>query len=76
MNRVLSFLLFAALAAAANGSGAEELTGLWKAKKRFGPDARGTLTMQRTGTAVNGRFRRTHAAGHRRERRAHLRPAG
>jgi CubicO group peptidase (beta-lactamase class C family) len=26
-----------------------ELTGLWKAKKRFGPDARGTLIVQRSG---------------------------
>jgi CubicO group peptidase (beta-lactamase class C family) len=27
-----------------------ELAGLWKAKKRFGPDARGLLTIHRTGT--------------------------
>ncbi|HYI10702.1 MAG TPA: serine hydrolase [Thermoanaerobaculia bacterium] len=26
-----------------------ELAGLWKAKKRFGPDARGTLVLQRSG---------------------------
>src|SRR6267378_3285369 len=27
-----------------------ELEGLWKAKKRFGPDARGTLVLQRSGS--------------------------
>jgi len=27
---------------------AEELTGLWKAKRRFGPDARGALTVEKT----------------------------
>lgn len=30
---------------------AQELSGLWKAKKRFGPDARGTLIITRSGTA-------------------------
>src|SRR5688500_11204345 len=30
---------------------AAELAGLWKAKKRFGPDARGTLIIHRTGTS-------------------------
>ena len=29
---------------------AEELTGLWKAKGRFGPDARGVLILQKDGT--------------------------
>lgn len=29
---------------------ANELAGLWKAKKRFGPDARGTLVLQRSGS--------------------------
>ncbi|MEA2337345.1 MAG: hypothetical protein QOE82_1352 [Thermoanaerobaculia bacterium] len=30
-------------------AGPEELAGLWKAKKRFGPDAGGTLIVQRSG---------------------------
>ena len=29
---------------------ADELVGLWKAKRRFGPDARGPLVIERTGT--------------------------
>jgi Beta-lactamase class C and other penicillin binding proteins len=45
-------LLFVAashpLLAETTGS-ANELAGLWKAKKRFGPDARGTLVLQRSG---------------------------
>lgn len=32
------------------GLSAEDLSGLWKAKKRFGPDARGTLVIKRSGT--------------------------
>src|SRR5687768_1056830 len=30
---------------------ASELAGLWKAKRRFGPDARGVLNIQRNGNA-------------------------
>ena len=41
----LALALFVATPGSAN-----ELAGLWKAKKRFGPDARGTLVLQRTGT--------------------------
>jgi CubicO group peptidase (beta-lactamase class C family) len=37
------------LALATAASASEELTGLWTAKKRFGPDARGTLIMLRSG---------------------------
>jgi len=43
-NVLVLALLFAAVAAPA-----DELTGLWKAKKRYGPDARGTLVLQRAG---------------------------
>jgi CubicO group peptidase (beta-lactamase class C family) len=42
----LAALVFA-LVLATVGS-ANELEGLWKAKKRFGPDARGTLVLQRS----------------------------
>ena len=40
-----------ALAAAAASATSAELEGLWKAKKRFGPDARGVLLLQRNGAA-------------------------
>ncbi len=43
-------LVSASLLAETTGS-ANELAGLWKAKKRFGPDARGTLVLQRSGSA-------------------------
>jgi len=39
--------------AAAPADTAEELVGLWKAKRRFGPDARGLLVLQRTGAAYS-----------------------
>src|SRR3954452_4861719 len=42
-------LLVAMPCLAADSSSADELTGLWKAKKKFGPDARGTLIVQRSG---------------------------
>jgi hypothetical protein len=46
----IAFLLIvAALPAAA----ADELEGLWKAKRRFGPDARGLLVLQRTGATYS-----------------------
>src|SRR5688572_12499569 len=32
---------------------AEELTGLWKAKGRFGPDAHGSLMIQKDGTTYS-----------------------
>ena len=34
-------------------AGAEDLTGLWKAKGRFGPDARGPLVIQKEGAAYS-----------------------
>jgi CubicO group peptidase (beta-lactamase class C family) len=45
-----SFLFMAApqAVAAPPSTTADELVGLWKAKQRFGPDARGPLTLQRT----------------------------
>jgi len=36
---------------AGTAGAATDLAGLWKAKKRFGPDERGTLIVQRKGTA-------------------------
>jgi CubicO group peptidase (beta-lactamase class C family) len=43
-------LLVCLLLVAITGS-ADELAGLWTAKRRFGPDARGTLVLQRIGAA-------------------------
>src|SRR5689334_3998875 len=40
-------ILALVLAIASHQSAADELDGLWKAKKRFGPDTRGTLVVQR-----------------------------
>jgi CubicO group peptidase (beta-lactamase class C family) len=52
-------LLFVAashpLLAETTGS-ANELAGLWKAKKRFGPDERGPLVIQRSGSSFNADF--------------------
>lgn len=45
MTRSTIFLLLFAMAA--DVASADDLAGLWKAKKRFGPDARGTLIVQR-----------------------------
>jgi CubicO group peptidase (beta-lactamase class C family) len=39
---------FIASAAASPAASEDELVGLWKAKRRFGPDARGLLVIQRT----------------------------
>src|ERR1043166_3274083 len=47
MTRRVALVVMLALATAASAS--EELAGLWTAKKRFGPDARGTLIVQRSG---------------------------
>src|SRR5262245_6892740 len=41
-------ILFLIVAIASHPSFADELDGLWKAKKRFGPDTRGTLIVQRS----------------------------
>ncbi len=38
--------------AAASEPAADPLAGLWKAKRRFGPDARGTLIVERVGEAT------------------------
>jgi CubicO group peptidase (beta-lactamase class C family) len=43
----LAALLFTLVLATA--ASADDLPGLWKAKKRFGPDARGTLVLRRSG---------------------------
>src|SRR6185295_2016002 len=39
--------------AAAPAASVDELAGLWKAKRRFGPDARGLLVIQRTGATYS-----------------------
>lgn len=49
MRNVRLAVLAFALLFATTGS-ADELAGLWKAKRRFGPDARGTLVLQRSGS--------------------------
>jgi len=49
--KIARLLVFALILATVSHSllAADELAGLWKAKKRFGPDARGTLVLQRSG---------------------------
>jgi CubicO group peptidase (beta-lactamase class C family) len=53
--RAVAFTLLACVVVSAHGAGdaapAEELMGLWKAKSRFGPDARGPLIIQKQGGA-------------------------
>ncbi|MDQ3283507.1 MAG: beta-lactamase family protein [Acidobacteriota bacterium] len=46
---VAAFLFASALSAA-------DLSGVWEAKRRFGPDARGAIILQREGTAWRGDF--------------------
>lgn len=62
--RIAAILLVLSCIAAAS---ANELAGLWKAKKRFGPDARGTLIVQRSGGTfsadMTGRVVPVHAVG-------------
>lgn len=53
-NAGLAALVFTLLFAT-SGS-ANDLAGLWKAKKRFGPDARGTLVLQRSGRTWSADF--------------------
>ncbi|HEV2719219.1 MAG TPA: serine hydrolase [Thermoanaerobaculia bacterium] len=48
---ILAALVYAQIAAAAN-----PLAGLWEAKRRFGPDARGALVLQREGEAWTADF--------------------
>ena len=47
MKRFRAFACLVAFIASA-AAAADELEGLWKAKRRFGPDARGLLVLQRT----------------------------
>lgn len=50
----LAFVAVAlAIACAVNG---DDLAGLWKAKKRFGPDSRGTLVVSRTANGYTADF--------------------
>src|SRR6185436_6174044 len=42
-------IVFALLFVTASTTGADELAGLWKAKKRFGPDAHGPVVLLRSG---------------------------
>ncbi|HEX6904220.1 MAG TPA: serine hydrolase [Thermoanaerobaculia bacterium] len=51
MARIRSLWITLALIIVAVPSPADELEGLWKAKRWFGPFARGPLVIQRTGTA-------------------------
>src|SRR4051794_17150332 len=48
---IVLLLIGAAIPAAATPGSADELAGLWKAKRWFGPFARGPLILERTGTA-------------------------
>jgi len=48
-NILRAAFLFGCLSAAATAVAADDLSGLWTAKKRFGPDVRGTLILQRSG---------------------------
>jgi CubicO group peptidase (beta-lactamase class C family) len=49
MKRLALALVFAAVSQSLLADPVNDLAGLWKAKKRFGPDARGTLVLQRSG---------------------------
>jgi CubicO group peptidase (beta-lactamase class C family) len=51
MTRIRSICIALALIVAAIPASADELEGLWKAKRWFGPFARGPLVIQRTGTS-------------------------
>src|SRR3954467_7880256 len=44
---------FAILCLAALSADAEDLSGLWKAKSRFGPDAHGPLLVQKEGASYS-----------------------
>ena len=48
---ILAAVLYAQVAAAASN-----LAGVWEAKRRFGPDAAGTIVLRREGTAWNADF--------------------
>jgi CubicO group peptidase (beta-lactamase class C family) len=48
-NRIAAILLLLFAVPLFAQTAADDLTGLWKAKKRFGPEARGTLIVQRSG---------------------------
>ena len=49
MRKLVPALIVCAFLLAAGSVAANELAGLWKARKKFGPDARGTLVLQRSG---------------------------
>lgn len=53
----ISFVSAASLATASPAGSAGELLGLWKAKHDFGPDARGTLVLQKTTGGWTADFR-------------------
>ena len=48
---VAALLITAQLAAQAKPRGVDELEGLWKAERWFGPVARGPIVIRRTGSA-------------------------
>jgi len=52
----LAILLAQLFAVAAYADALDDLAGLWKAKKRFGPDARGTLLIEKDGDAYIADF--------------------
>jgi len=53
----LLLLAMSSLVAAEGAGSADELVGLWKAKHDFGPDARGTLILQKAATGWAADFR-------------------
>ena len=61
MKRIAAILLLLC-----SSAGANDLAGLWKAKKRFGPDAHGTIVIQRSGNVYTadmaGRAMAVHVA--------------
>lgn len=54
-----AIVLLSLVAAVASSALAQDLSGVWKARRRFGPDARGTLIVERTANAWSADF-----AGH------------
>lgn len=49
MKKLVLALVLAAVSQSLMADPANDLSGLWKAKKRFGPEARGALVLQRSG---------------------------
>ncbi len=52
----MRLLILAAVVYAQVAAASTDLTGLWEAKRRFGPDARGTVVLRREGTAWTADF--------------------